>query len=51
MTRPELKSLYKKETGRQPILDSAVGRTSIPTNYRYYQEYVEWLEDKLTQIL
>ena len=51
MTKADLSIMYKKETGNRPMIDNGLRQDHISDNYRYYQEYVQWLEEKIIGLI
>lgn len=50
MTIPELRMLYKKETGRMPVMVSTRRIIEISPDYRVYTDYFNWLEEELVKL-
>jgi hypothetical protein len=51
MTIPELRMLYKRETGQPAVMDTGRRTTKTSDDYRVFLDYVNWLEEKTINLL
>lgn len=49
MTIPELRMLYKKETGQAPVVESGRRVIDMRPDYRVFTDYFNWLEEELAK--
>lgn len=49
MTIPELRMLYKRETGQKSVMENGRRVIDMRPDYRVFTDYFNWLEEKLAE--